>query len=176
MLFVSKDLLKNLIRDVPDFPKPGILFRDITPLLNDAEGFAISIAELEKLAVEMRPDRVAGIEARGFILAAALALKMNLPFIPIRKPGKLPWKCERREYDLEYGKDALELHTDAVKTGERILIVDDVLATGGTLRAACDLVLALGAGQSLALTLIELKVLEGRKRLGDFAYQSVISY
>lgn len=173
---MDQQFLKSLIRDVPGFPKPGILFRDITPLLNDAQGFASAIEGLETLAKQMKPDRIAGIEARGFILAAALAVKMKLPFIPIRKPGKLPWRCERREYDLEYGKDALELHTDAVKAGERILVVDDVLATGGTLQAACDLVLAAGAAKVFALTLMELEVLEGRKRLGETSYQSLITY
>ncbi len=173
---MSAEFLKTLIRDVSDFPKSGILFRDITPLLNDAKGFSTAIEDLEILAKKMQVDRIAGIEARGFILAAALAVKMNLPFIPIRKPGKLPWKCERREYDLEYGKDGLELHVDAVNPGERILIVDDVLATGGTLRAACELVSALGAVKIFTLTLIELKVLEGRKRLGEYSYQTVISY
>jgi len=173
---MDHSFLRTFIRDVPDFPKPGILFRDITPLLNNAQGFAKSIAALEALADAFKPDRIAGIEARGFILGAALAGRMQLPFIPIRKPGKLPWKSQRREYDLEYGKDALELHADALQSGERILVVDDVLATGGTLRAACELVLALGAAEVFALTLIELKVLEGRKRLGEVSYESVISY
>ena len=136
--------LTDLIRDIPDYPKPGVTFRDITPLLGDAEGFQRSIDELVERFADVAVDRVLGIEARGFIIAAPLAYRIGAGFVPVRKAGKLPWAVAREEYELEYGTDKLEIHRDGIRPGERILIIDDVLATGGTARAAGRLVEALG--------------------------------
>ncbi|HEY5875514.1 MAG TPA: adenine phosphoribosyltransferase, partial [Ilumatobacteraceae bacterium] len=136
--------LSDLIRDIPDYPKPGVTFRDITPLLGDAEGFQRSIDELVERFADVAVDRVLGIEARGFIIAAPLAYRIGAGFVPVRKAGKLPWAVAREEYELEYGTDKLEIHRDGIRPGERILIIDDVLATGGTARAAGRLVEALG--------------------------------
>ncbi|HNV68080.1 MAG TPA: adenine phosphoribosyltransferase [Candidatus Ozemobacteraceae bacterium] len=157
--------LNAYIRDVPDFPKKGILFKDITPLLGDAKAFD---AAIEGLAAKYRGQgisAIAGIESRGFILGAALALKLNVGFIPIRKPGKLPYKTKKREYSLEYGKDAIEIHEDAVKPGQKVLLVDDVIATGGTARAAADLLKEMGANLVGIAFLIELSFLKGAERL-----------
>ncbi len=157
--------LNAYIRDVPDFPKKGILFKDITPLLGDAKAFD---AAIEGLAAKYRGQgisAIAGIESRGFILGAALALKLGVGFIPIRKPGKLPYKTKKREYSLEYGKDAIEIHEDAVKPGRKVLLVDDVIATGGTARAAADLLKEMGADLVGIAFLIELSFLKGTDRL-----------
>lgn len=157
--------LKDYIRDIPDFPKPGILFRDITPLLKDATALSTTIDRLAEAAAKWPVDAIAGIESRGFVFATALAVKVGKGLIPVRKPGKLPYATHRQEYDLEYGSDAVEIHTDAFEKGQRILLVDDLLATGGTMGAACDLVHKAGGEVVGCLFVIELSFLEGRSRL-----------
>jgi adenine phosphoribosyltransferase len=168
--------LKTRIRHVPDFPKPGILFYDITTLLNDRQGFRDTVAALAAPYRDKDIEQVVGIESRGFILGAAVASQLNTGFVPIRKPGKLPSKAFREDYALEYGTDCLEIHEDAVERGQRVLVVDDVLATGGTARAASSLVRRLG-GELVGLSfLIELNFLRGRDKLvGDQVY-SVLQY
>jgi len=168
--------LKQHIRHVPDFPKAGILFYDITTLLRDPAGFKTTIDRLSTPYVDQGIDVVVGIESRGFILGAAVAERIGAGFIPIRKPGKLPAKAIKETYDLEYGKDALEIHEDAVAKGQRILIVDDVLATGGTAAAAVQLVRKLG-GELHGLTfLIELLFLNGRQKIQAENVYSVLKY
>ena len=168
--------LKQHIRHVPDFPKAGILFYDITTLLRDPAGFKTTIELLSTPFMDQGIDAVVGIESRGFILGAAVAERIGAGFIPIRKPGKLPAKAIKETYDLEYGKDALEIHEDAVATGQRILIVDDVLATGGTAAAAVQLVRKLG-GELYGLTfLIELLFLNGRQKIEAENVYSVLKY
>jgi adenine phosphoribosyltransferase len=157
--------LKQHIRHVPDFPKAGILFYDITTLLRDPQGFRITVDMLSTPYHNQGIDAVVGIESRGFILGAAVAERIGAGFIPIRKPGKLPAKALKETYDLEYGKDALEIHEDAVQRGQRILIVDDVLATGGTAEAALGLVESAGASVAGFVVLLELSFLHGRQRL-----------
>jgi adenine phosphoribosyltransferase len=168
--------LKTYVRDVPDFPKPGIMFKDITPLLRAPEALEASI---EQLAAPFRDEKitaVAGIESRGFIFGSCVARTLGAGFIPIRKPGKLPWTKRRYEYILEYGSDALEIHDDAVREGDRVLIIDDLLATGGTLAASIALVSELNATVVGAATVIELAFLEGRKKLNGARFHSVIEY
>ncbi len=157
--------LKRFIRDIPDFPKPGIMFKDITPLLKDPKAFSAAIDFLAGQFRETRIDHIAGIESRGFIIGAALAMNLGKGFLPIRKPGKLPFKTRRKEYKLEYGSDAVEIHEDAVKAGEKVLLVDDVLATGGTARAAADLLKEIGADLAGIAFLAELSFLKGIDRL-----------
>ncbi len=166
--------LKQHIRNVPDFPKAGILFYDITTLLREPQGFAVSIDMLAMPYVDQGIDAVIGIESRGFILGAAVAHKIGAGFIPIRKPGKLPAKAIKETYDLEYGTDALEIHEDAVRPGQRVLIVDDVLATGGTAAAAVQLVHKLGGELHGLAVLIELLFLNGRSKLGNENVHSVV--
>jgi adenine phosphoribosyltransferase len=165
------DNLKTKIRHVPDFPKPGILFYDITTLLNDRQGFRDTVEALAAPYRDQRIEQVVGIESRGFILGAAVASLLGAGFVPIRKPGKLPSKAYREDYALEYGTDGLEVHEDAVRPGQRVLVVDDVLATGGTAKAASSLVRRLG-GELVGLSfLIELNFLRGRDKLaGDDVY------
>ncbi|MDO8362855.1 MAG: adenine phosphoribosyltransferase [Actinomycetota bacterium] len=168
--------ITGLVRDVPDFPEPGVTFRDITPLLGDAEGFSKSITELVHRFADVPVDRVLGMEARGFIVAAPVAYRMGAGFIPVRKAGKLPWAVVREEYQLEYGNDKLEVHRDAIHPGERILVIDDVLATGGTAEATVRLVEALG-GKVVGLGfLIELEGLGGRERLRGHLVESLARY
>jgi adenine phosphoribosyltransferase len=168
--------LTELIRDIPDYPKPGVTFRDITPLLGDPEGFERSINELVQRFADVPVDRVLGIEARGFIIAAPVAYRIGAGFVPVRKAGKLPWAVAREEYELEYGTDKLEIHRDALHPGERVLIIDDVLATGGTARAAARLVEALsGAVVGLGFV-IELEPLGGRDTLGERHVESLVRY
>jgi len=170
------DHLKSLIREVPDYPKPGINFYDITTLLKDAAGLRAVIDALEKGAGGQRIDSVVGIEARGFIFAPALAYALNAGFIPIRKPKKLPAATERMEYALEYGTDSIEIHRDAVEAGQNVLIVDDVLATGGTAAAAAKLVENLG-GKVVGLAfVIELDFLKGRSRLPGHRIDALLHY
>jgi adenine phosphoribosyltransferase len=170
------DHLKTKIRHVPDFPKAGILFYDITTLLNDREGFRDMVGALAAPYADRGVDQVVGIESRGFILGAAVASQLGAGFVPIRKPGKLPSKTHREDYALEYGTDGLEIHCDAVREGQRVLIVDDVLATGGTARAASGLVRRVG-GDLVGLTfLIELNFLKGREKLTGEAVYSVLQY
>lgn len=168
--------LKSKIRHVPDFPKPGILFYDITTLLNDARGFRDTV---DALAAPYRGediDTVVGIESRGFILGAAVATALGCGFVPIRKPGKLPARTIRESYALEYGADSLEIHDDAVEPGARVLIVDDVLATGGTAQAAARLVQQAGGDLRALAFLIELSILNGRQRLAGQTVYSVLQY
>ena len=169
-------ILEESIRDVPDFPKPGILFKDITPILSDPELLSASIKALTSLAESSSIDKVIGIDARGFIFGSLIASSLGKGFIPVRKEGKLPWQTESQAYDLEYGKSVIEIHKDAIKPGERVLIVDDLLATGGTASAAVKLVEKLkGKVQSL-LFFIELEFLNGRKMLEDKKVGSVLKY
>ena len=168
--------LKQHIRHVPDFPKAGILFYDITTLLRDPRGFRFTVDTLSTPYQDQGIDAVVGIESRGFILGAAVAQRIGAGFIPIRKPGKLPAKALTAAYDLEYGKDALEIHEDAVEPGQRILIVDDVLATGGTAAAAAELVKKLGGELHGLAFLIELLFLNGRSKLDGQNVQSLLQY
>jgi adenine phosphoribosyltransferase len=168
--------LTRLIRDIPDFPKPGILFRDITPLLADASGLALSIELLANPFRGKHMDLVVGAESRGFIFGTAVACCLSAGFGLVRKPGKLPHKRVAMSYDLEYGQDTLEMHADAIVKGQRVLIVDDVLATGGTMKACCDLVDQLGGELAGIAVLIELTGLNGRSKLGNRPVHSVIQY
>jgi adenine phosphoribosyltransferase len=157
--------LKALIRTIPDYPKPGIMFRDITTLIGNAEGFRTAIRQLAAPFENSHIDAVAGIEARGFIVGGAVADRLGTGFIPIRKKGKLPWKAIGQEYQLEYGVDIIEMHEDAIRTGERVLIVDDLIATGGTVEAAVKLIRRLGGVVVGAAFLIDLPEIGGAKRL-----------
>lgn len=168
--------LASLVRDVPDFPKPGIVFKDIMPLLANAQAFHQAVEQLAEWAEPRKPDIVLGAEARGFITGGALAERLGAGFVPARKPGKLPWRTVSAKYALEYGFDALELHADAIGKGQRVLVHDDVLATGGTAAAKCELVERLGGEVVGVLFLIELDFLHGRERLGAYDVHSLITY
>jgi len=172
----SKDSIADRIRDVPDFPKKGILFKDITPVLSDIDTLRASIKEMAAPFVDLRIDVVVGIESRGFIFGAPIADILNCSFVPVRKPGKLPWKTESVSYELEYGTDALEIHKDAIVKGQSVLIVDDLLATGGTAEATCKLVSKLGGNIKGLSLLIELEGLNGRKRLNQYNVHSLVQY
>ena len=168
--------LQQYIRSIPDWPKPGILFRDITPLLADPKAFAAAVDALCEGFTKADVDYVAAVEARGFIFGAAVASKLKVGFVPIRKKGKLPFKTESITYALEYGTDTLQVHSDAIEKGSKILMVDDLLATGGTMAAACKLIEKIG-GQIVAISfLIELADLAGREKLGKYNIKTVISY
>ncbi len=169
-------LLRGLIRDVPDFPKPGILFKDITPLLADPRGLATAVALIAERFDDARIDTVVGIESRGFLFAAPLAVRLGAGFVPARKPGKLPSRADRVAYALEYGSDALELHSDAIHRGARVLIVDDVIATGGTAWAAAELVRRQGGVLCGAAFLLELGFLGGRARLAPVETSALLTY
>ena len=160
-------MIERYIRDVPDFPKKGILFKDITPLLQSPAGLAAAIEGMAQSVDPASYDLVCGIESRGFIFGTALAHHLRKGFIPIRKPGKLPWKTASESYQLEYGTDRIEIHVDACDRGQRVLMVDDLLATGGTMEAALKLVRRVGGRPIACSFVIELGFLEGRKRLGD---------
>ena len=168
--------LKRLIRDIPDFPKPGILFRDITPVLLDPAALAEAVEGLAEPARRLGVNRVAAIESRGFLLGAPVAMALGVGLAIVRKPGKLPHDRHRVDYDLEYGSDALEMHVDALRAGDRTVIVDDVLATGGTAAAAGDLVRKAGAEVAGYSFLIELEALGGRKKLGQVPVAAVLKY
>jgi adenine phosphoribosyltransferase len=168
--------LTSFVRDVPDFPKAGILFRDITPLLANAEAFGVAVAAMAQPVLNLQPTHVLGLESRGFIFGSALAQKLGVGFVPARKPGKLPLTTHSEAYGLEYGSDALEIHQDAFGPGDRVLIVDDVMATGGTAAAAQRLVRRTGA-QPVALTVfIELTSLPGREKVEGLPVFSVLRY
>lgn len=166
--------LRPFVRDVPDFPTPGILFRDITPLLASPEAFSAAVAAMADPFRDQRPSKIVGIEARGFMFGAALARELGVGFVPARKPGKLPRKTERISYGLEYGSDGLEVHADAFEPGERIVIADDVLATGGTAAAASELAERLGARVTGLTFCIELFELHGRSKLGGRPAHAVL--
>jgi adenine phosphoribosyltransferase len=170
------DALKAMIRQVPDFPKPGILFYDITTLLRDRAGFQAAIESLAAPYRDAGIDVVVAVESRGFILGAAVADRLGVGFVPVRKPGKLPGKAIRATYQLEYGTDALEMHEGALEPGQRVLIVDDVLATGGTARATVDLVRQQGARVQAVAFLIELRFLGGRAKLEGEPVYAVLGY
>jgi len=168
--------LEIIIRDVPDFPKKGIIFKDITTLLQDGEAFRLASNRMLKKYLDVRIDKVIGIEARGFIFGGVLAYKLGCGFVPARKPGKLPYSTIREEYTLEYGTNALEIHDDSIASGERVLIVDDLLATGGTALAAAKLVEKLGGEVAGIEFLIELGFLQGREKLAGYKVSSLITY
>jgi len=174
--FVNCDGLKQLIREVPDFPKKGILFYDITTLLKDKVGFAKLIDALSEHYIEEEIDLILGMEARGFIFGPALAYRLNAGFVPVRKPGKLPAETARVTYDLEYGSAALEIHKDAIEKGQRVLIVDDLLATGGTALATADLARGLGAEIAGLAFVVELDFLKGREKLAQYDVFSLLHY
>lgn len=168
--------LKAYIREVPDFPKPGILFYDITTLLQDPLALRMTVDRFVWFFAQKRIDKVVGIESRGFIFAPTVAYNLNAGFVPVRKPGKLPYQAARQGYDLEYGTDSIEMHNDAVKPGEQVLIIDDLIATGGTALAAAKLVESLGGKVAGFGFLVELTFLPGRQKLQGYEVESLIQY
>ncbi len=168
--------LKDHVRDIPDFPQPGVVFKDITPLLANGAALAECVSALAGAFRGQRIDKVLGVEARGFIIAAPVAVELGAGFVPVRKAGKLPWRVYTESYELEYGSAALEIHHDAVLTGEAVLIIDDVLATGGTAAASARLVRSLGGDVVGFGCIIELGFLDGRGKLGDTEVVSLINY
>ena len=173
---MSKLLAFDLIRDIPDFPKPGIMFKDITPVLSHPEAFTEVVAVLTDFARNILPDVVVGIESRGFLLGAPVALNLGVGFVPVRKLGKLPYKTLTEEYALEYGTNTVEIHSDAIAPGQKVLIIDDLLATGGTAAAAIRLVEKLGGEVAGLQFLVELAFLPGRAQLKGYEVQSLISF
>jgi adenine phosphoribosyltransferase len=173
---MSIDKIRDLIRTIPDVPSPGIMFRDITPLLADPAGLEMAISTLALLCGDTKPRKVVGVEARGFIFAAPVAVRIGAGFVPVRKPGKLPWTVVSESYSLEYGTDTLEIHADAVGEGDSVVIVDDVLATGGTAAATIRLVEGLGAKVAGLVFLIELPALGGRNLIEGYAVNSAVSF
>jgi adenine phosphoribosyltransferase len=172
----SSDDLRAAVRDVADFPKSGIVFKDITPILADPALFGHAISLLCAQAEGLGVQKIVGIDARGFIFAAAVADRLGVGFVPVRKKGKLPWKTRQAAYDLEYGQSIVELHEDAVSPGERVMLVDDLLATGGTAKAALDLLSSLDAEIVSVSFLIELSFLKGREKLAPYPLSSIIVY
>ena len=170
------DSIKRLIRDIPDFPKPGIIFKDITPILGDPAAMARITGAFEREFEAVKPTRIVGIESRGFIFGAVLATALELPFTPVRKPGKLPYDKISVSYTLEYGQGSLEMHTDGVTSDDRVLIIDDLLATGGTAAAACELVERVGAQVVGLGFVVELQFLNGREKLGGHNVLSLVTY
>jgi adenine phosphoribosyltransferase len=168
--------LKAHVRDIPDYPRPGVVFKDITPVLAAPDAFVAVVDAVAAPFADRRIDKVIGIEARGFVFAAPVAYRHAAGFVPVRKAGKLPWEIERAEYELEYGTDLLEIHRDAIRPGEQVLIVDDVLATGGTARAALHLVERLGGEVAGLAFFIELGFLHGRDRLEGREVHAVVEY
>ena len=169
-------LAEKLIRDIPDFPKPGILFKDITPVLQNYDAFNQVIDRFVAFASDLKPDMIVGIESRGFVFGAPVALAMGVGFVPVRKVGKLPYETIREEYALEYGTNVVEVHNDAVAPGQRVLIVDDLLATGGTARASARLMEKLGGRVVGFSFLIELSFLQGRQALAGYNINTLITY
>ncbi len=170
------DWLRGRIRDIPDFPSPGIVFRDLTPLLGDAEALRFTVDAIADAFAGRRIDKVVGVEARGFILAGPVAYRLGAGFVPVRKPGKLPWRTESEEYALEYGVDRLEMHSDGVAAGESVLIVDDVIATGGTAHATVRLIEGVGATVAGLAFALELTYLAGREKLDGYDVVSLVTY
>ena len=168
--------LKSKIRDIPDFPEPGIIFRDITPLVADPSALQLSVYQLLHPFLGEPINAVAGMEARGFIFGSLAAWELGVGFIPLRKPGKLPYDVQSASYDLEYGSAALEVHIDAVEAGDRILLIDDLIATGGTAQASCQLIEELGGEVIGCAFVIELDALEGRKKLANYKVHSLLHY
>ncbi|MBQ8947056.1 MAG: adenine phosphoribosyltransferase [Lachnospiraceae bacterium] len=168
--------IEDYVRTVPDFPEPGVMFRDITTVLQDADGFHLAIDELNKLLEDLEFDVIVGAESRGFILGAPLAYEQHKPFILIRKKGKLPFETVSQDYELEYGKASIEMHKDAIVPGQRAVIVDDLIATGGTLEASAKLVESLGGKVVRIICLMELAGLNGRDKLAGYDVKSVITY
>jgi len=168
--------LKKYIRDIPDFPKPGILFKDITTLLKDKNAFKTAVSALADRYKDKKIDVVVAVEARGFILGGAIAHKLGVAFVPVRKKGKLPWKTRSATYQLEYGTDTLEIHHDAIEPGDKVLIIDDLLATGGTVKAVTDLVKQLEGKITGIAFLVELTFLKGKEKLKDYPIFSLIKY
>ncbi len=164
------------IRDIPDFPKPGIIFKDITPLMKDPAALKLAVNLLVQPFLGKHITAVAGMEARGFIFGSLVAWELGLPFIPLRKPGKLPYDVHSVSYDLEYGSASLEAHIDAFAATDRVLLIDDLLATGGTAKASCDLVEKLGAKIVACAFVVELDFLEGRNKLSDYEIHSLLHY
>jgi len=172
----DEEFIKSRIRTIPNWPKPGVMFRDITTLLKDNEGFKRTIEILENRYKNRKIDIIAGIESRGFIVGSVLAHKLGVGFVPIRKKGKLPFEVEREEYDLEYGKDSIEVHKDAISPGQKVLIIDDLIATGGTMRAAANLIEKLGGIVEEIAFVIELPELKGREKLSKWEVYSVVKF
>jgi adenine phosphoribosyltransferase len=170
------DRLKNKIRDIPDFPKPGIIFKDITPLVKDPAALKLATHQLIQPFLGRSITAIAGMEARGFIFGSLVAWELNLPFIPLRKPGKLPYDVQSVSYDLEYGSAALEVHIDAFEVNDRVLLIDDLLATGGTAKASCELVEKLGATIEACAFVVELDFLEGREKLKGYEVHSLLHF
>lgn len=168
--------LKKYIKDIPDFPEPGVLFRDVTPLLADKDAYQESIRLLSDFAKEKKVDLVVGPEARGFLFGCPVALALNCGFVPVRKPGKLPREVVSQSYDLEYGSNEIQMHSDSIQPGQNVLIVDDLLATGGTVDAAISLIEKMGGNVVGIAFLIELEALKGRELLKDYDVYSVLKY
>ncbi len=171
-----REKLEDYVRTIPDFPEPGIMFRDITTILSDADGLKLAIDEMQRTLDGVDFDVVAGAESRGFIFGAAIAYNMHKPFILIRKKGKLPCETVEQSYDLEYGQATIEIHKDAVEPGQKVVIIDDLIATGGTVEAAAKLIEKLGGEVVKMVFLMELKGLNGREKLANYDVASVISY
>lgn len=170
------DRLLSKIRDIPDFPKPGILFKDITPLVKDPAALKLAVHQLMQPFLGSEISAIAGMEARGFIFGALVAWEMGLPFVPLRKPGKLPYDVQSVSYDLEYGSAVLEAHIDAFEAGDKVLLIDDLLATGGTAKASCELIEKLGAEVIACAFVVELDFLNGRERLSGYPVHSLLHF
>ena len=168
--------VEDYVRTIPDFPEPGIMFRDVTSVLQDAEGFKLAIDEMKKLLDGVDFDIIAGAESRGFIFGAPLAYALGKPFVLIRKKGKLPCETVEKSYDLEYGSATIEMHKDSVKPGQKVVVVDDLIATGGTIEAACELIEELGGEVAKIVFLMELAGLNGREKLAKYDVASVVTY
>ena len=168
--------VEDYVRTIPDFPEPGIMFRDVTTVLQDAEGFKLAIDEMKKLLDGVDFDIIAGAESRGFIFGAPLAYAMGKPFVLIRKKGKLPCETVEKSYDLEYGSATIEMHKDSIKPGQKVVVVDDLIATGGTIEAACELIEELGGEVAKVVFLMELAGLNGREKLAKYDVASVVTY
>ena len=168
--------VEDYVRSIPDFPEPGIIFRDVTSILQDADGLQLAIDEMQHFVEEVDCDVICGTESRGFIFGMPIAYNLHKPFVPIRKKGKLPCETVSAEYDLEYGKAEIEIHKDAIKPGQKVVLVDDLIATGGTMEASCKLVEQLGGEVVKILFLMELAGLKGREKLAKYDVASVITY